>query len=158
MEEKTLAAKEERRETRFERRLKDRKIDILNNIVNRYLADRTYVTSPEEGDELFRRYRDEWYYQCRLFNKGKKPFTLKHEAFKERVDYFDQQQALKAAKKAEEKLQRDIDRAVRNIRKWSKSQWVRNIKFWIIARGNKQKMDQLWRVYCTTQIMHEQSS
>lgn len=155
--EKTVGApaqekKEERKDSRFERRLKARKIDILNAIVNRYMSDRTYATTPEEEETVYKKYRQEWFNECDKFNKSKnRPFTLRYETFQERVKWINDINEKKEAETREKALNRATEKWLKTSQRW-RSMFFKSLWYWITCRGDKKAIEAKWRVYYATQI------
>jgi hypothetical protein len=149
MKEEAVKNEVERRETRFERRLKARKQEFLNTLVNLFFTDRSSLKDPEgeEADAIFIKYRDMWIDECKAFNKAKRlPFKLRGEAFTEQVDKVIEMEKTNQKKIEEQNKIKDFRHWLRleaNIKKMP----FRTFWYWLISRGNKEKKTQLWKHY-----------
>lgn len=148
-----LKEKKEPNPTRMERRLRDRQADKLNVIVNLYMSEKTYAKTPEEEDEIYRRHRNQWFIECDKFNKSpnRRYFTLRYEAFQDRINYIIKVRETNEAEAAAKKLKNKYDLWRSSTELW-KAHFFRSLWFWIISKGNREKMEQLWSVYFASKI------
>jgi len=166
-------------DTRYIRRLKRRKTEYLDALVNQFFRFRM-IQPDTEGEEVTARFNyldDLWKKACERFNlKGKqgrtpkkgeklpemitpghgRPFVLVYEAFQQRVEYFmdmEKKQIKAAKKKAEEKIAEHWLKVNyhRLFRKWP----FRTIWFWLLALGRKKQYNQKWNRFYKNHIYEE---
>lgn len=125
------------KDNRENKRLKFKYLNILDGLVQKFLEYRMNLEDPDgdEADAKLVYYHELWKTACNKFNhKPKKGFTLRTEAFMQRVEYFlDVEKAqIKAAKETyktklfEKWLRRnEIDMKWRKRRYWVKSRFVK---------------------------------
>jgi len=156
MEEQKEAVKNEvkRKDPRFERRLKARKQEILNTMVNLFFTERSSLKDPEgeEADAIFIKYRNMWIAECKAFNKPtNRPFTLRGNAFTDQVDKILKMEKANQKKANEERQYLDFNHWIRRSAGW-KHMFFHALWYWIKTRGNKDKQLQCWKhCYITTQ-------
>lgn len=154
MEEEAVKNEVERRETRFERRLKARKQELLNTLVNLFFTDRSSLKDPEgeEADAIFIKYRDMWIDECKAFNKAKRlPFKLRGEAFTEQVDKVIEMEKTNQKKIEEQNKVKDFRHWFRRNAGWKKM-FFRTLYYYLEASGNPIKIEQLWKHYYLTKV------
>jgi hypothetical protein len=147
--ETTTKAPAEPKDSRASRRIKTKKGEILENLVNLFFINRSSLKDPEgqEADDLFVHYRNKWIAECKAFNKTKnRPFTLRGDAFKEQVERILKIEETSKKKVAEESKIKDFEHWMRRAKLW----WNhpgRLIWYWIISFGNHKREVQLWKHY-----------
>jgi hypothetical protein len=153
----TTKAPEGIKESRKEKRLKQAKQDILNNLVSNFFTERSSIKDPE-GDEaaaLFVQYQNIWIKECMNFNRFKnRPFTLRKRAFEDQINYF-----IEMEKKQKEKA--EMDNKVKDF-----SHWLRKSNFYlkhpfraayyeIISGFNREKCLHLLKNYYIKHILYK---
>lgn len=148
--------KPERKDTRLERRLKNKVKKDLDVLVMGFLERRSAEKDPdgEEVAKLYEVYKAAWITKCRNFNKRKNPIKLKYEAFAESVEYFLKEEKEKKAKAKEEKQALDFNSWYRKLHPW-RTRSLNMLYFWFTAWGNKEKIKQLWKNYYCTEILNK---
>jgi hypothetical protein len=151
-ETKTDKKAEERKDTRFERRLKKRMQDELDKLVIRYFTERSAILDPngEEAADLFSRFRAVWVGKCAAHNKTRSPLKMNYEAFNSSVDFFlrEEEKNIKMTQIANKG--KDFPHWLRRRKVW-RTMPLTSIYFWIKSLGNKEKILSLWRkVYLET--------
>lgn len=139
----------ERRDTRFERRLKARKQELLDTMVNLFFTDRSGLEDPEgdEADAIFVKYRDMWIAECKSFNRFKRrPFTLRGEAFNEQVEKILEMEKVNKKKMDEANKVKDFRHWMRREAGW-KYMFLRALWYYIKSWGHAKEMEQLWKNY-----------
>jgi len=159
MEEKKEAVKNEAeaKESRFSRRLKARKQEYLDTLINLFFTERSQYDDPEgeEVDALFVKYRDMWLEECKNFNKNKRrPFTLRGNAFAMSVDYFLKKEKEQKAKVTEASKEKKFNFWYSRNGGWKNSFWIQ-LWYFIKSFGNNDKITSLWRQRYSNSIVEK---
>lgn len=142
-------APEEPKETRFLKRLKARKQERLDTLVNLFFCLRSGLKDPngEQADYLYTHYRDLWITECKNFNKSKRRvFTLRGEAFAENVERIIKLEEKAKLKKLEENKIKDFSHWLRRRGGW-RHMSLTAFWFWIKNKGDKTKIEASWKTY-----------
>jgi hypothetical protein len=152
-EPKAVENKAEEKDPRFVRRLKARKQEILERLVNLFFTERSALKDPEgeEADALYMKYRNDWVAACKEFNKQKRrPFTLRGAAFSDQVTKILEMEKANQKKAKEENEAKDFKHWYRKYGGW-KNNFFRSLVYWIKARGDEKKQEHLWKHYYLTE-------
>jgi hypothetical protein len=155
MENTTTKAPVEPKESRESRRLRAKKGEMLETLVNLFFTNRSSLKDPEgqEADDLFVHFRNEWIAECKAFNKLKnRPFTLRGDAFKDQVERILKLEETSKKKIEESNKVKDYEHWMRRSRLW----WDhpgRLFWYWLRSLGNHEKEVQLWKHYYIKHII-----
>jgi hypothetical protein len=147
--------KPERKDTRFERRLKEKKQEKLNKLVSIFLERRSSVKDPDGIDaaKLYDEIKDEWMKECVNHNRlVRVPFKLRYTAFEESVNHFLEEELAERKKVYEEKQVKDFEHWYKRLRPW-RTRPLNSLYFWFTSKGNHEKQLQLWKNYYIQVIM-----
>lgn len=150
------------KETRETRRLRESKRDILNTLLNLYIAERSALKDPEgeEADKAFVKYRNMWITECKNFNKGRnRPITLRGDAFAKSVEFMLDKEKAEQKKANEEKSNKEFLHYMRReqiaegrMLEYVKRYFFRNLWYNITTLGNKNKVINKWKKYYANQL------
>jgi hypothetical protein len=150
--------KQERKDTRVERRLKAKTQKVLDDLVKDFLERRSAEKDPdgEVVDNLFKTYREAWFTKCINFNKLKFSIKLRYEAFAESVNYFIEEERKNMKKFREENR---IKKQEVDFRRWYKNSYLwrtrplTSLLYWFKSGGDRGKMEQLWKSYFMSNVL-----
>jgi len=126
--------------TRFDRRLEQRKKEILDKLVLEYFKTRSTFSDPD-GNESVQAFDDgeqAWRWECKTFNRGRHSIKLRYEAFSESVEFYLNMEKKQINKTKEENKVKDFDHWLRRRKVW-KTTPLTSIWYWIISFGNREK-------------------
>jgi hypothetical protein len=145
------------KDTRLERRLKEKIQKLLDGLVMDFLMRRSAEKDPdgEEVAKLYEVYQTAWITKCKNHNRlARVPFKLKYEAFAESVDYFLKEEKKKKAEAKEAKQANDFNSWYRKLHPW-RTRSLNMLYFWFTTWGDKEKIKQLWKNYYCKEILNK---
>ncbi len=154
-EQKAVKNEADNNDPRFVKRLKARKQETLDTLVNLFFTHRSGLKDPEgeEASTLFAHYRNMWINECKEFNKkNRRPFTLRGAAFTDQVTKIIEMEKTNQKKAEEENRANDFKHWFRRSGGW-KNDFFRALRFWLKVYGNKEKQTQLWKNYYLTTLV-----
>lgn len=143
------------KESRNVKRLKQRKDAILNDLITNFIEERSCAADPQGVyvDLLYAQYNHQWIAECKLFNKkGRRPFTMRPEAFKESVENILEKEKIAAEKKAAETVLRNFKHWYRRERVWKNRFW-KALGYWIISKREKIPVEEVWKTFYMNEII-----
>jgi len=145
---KRQAIEAEVKRSRFDKRLENRKKEILDKLVLKYFKERSSFADPDgmESAYAFDKYEMEWRWECKTFNRGRQPFKLRYEAFSESVEFYLKMEKTQIDKTKEENKMIAFDHWFRRKHVW-RTMPLTTIYFHIISLFNREKYKNLWKNY-----------
>lgn len=137
--------------SRFDRRLENRKKEILDKLVLKYFKERSSFADPDgmESACAFDKYEMEWRWECKTFNRGRHPMKLRYEAFSESVTFYLDMEKKQILKSFVENKINGFQHWLRRARVW-RTRPLTSLYFWLKALGNKANWLDYWKQYYLT--------
>jgi len=148
-EKKTVQNEVKEVDPRFVRRLKLKKQETLDTIVNLFFTHRSDLKDleGEEADALFVKYRNMWIAECKAFNRiNRRPFTLRGDAFADSVNKILEMEKIQNKKLKEEKEEKDFKEWFKEYGGWANN-FFRSLWFWVKSFGDGKKQQNVWKHY-----------
>jgi len=145
---------EGRKDTRLEKRLKERFQKQLDALVLEYFTKRSALIDPngEESADLFSFYRKEWIHICAKHNKLKSPLKMNYSAFDSSVEFFVKQEEQNIKSTEAANRLKDFSHWFRRSRLW-RTRPFSCILNQVKAKFNQEKYLSLWREYYLNEVV-----